>query len=840
MKDEAPYVLEWVAYHHALGFNDILILANDCTDGTDQILKRLDNLDYCTYLENIVPPHKKPHSAAMGLANAHPLVKEADFVLVLDADEFLIPKVGDNKIDDLTQLMDSEGWDALVISWRLFGSSGQVELSEELVTEKFKHCSAPKSKEGVKTLFKDPQGLHIGIHYPRSLTKNGVPIKDLSQQNWVNGSGEAINVDTLTWNNSKGRGGRDYAEIAHFMCKSLDEYMLKIFRGDGMMNSNRHGIGYWSHADQNTNTDLGFDSNNIVAMKAVLDDLKSDAELRELHDSAVKRQHIRLEGVLSKPGASELRDILKRSTDKSLSEADIERAKHIVKDLSPKDPGLAELEGLLDNSFQLSFINITTSDLPVAKKVFNTFKALSKETGDYFVHEHNFSRKSVSSIIEAIKQARFRDAHEQTVFRLFGKYKKAEIKNSWGVSSDATVVFTRSSGAIRSGYSDVLIEKNEMDHLDALSSTKGQSRSEILSDLISLGFVDDPVVSLNAYQNAHHQEPVFFFDLEQFDAHREQVHSFLVEHGFPRSARDSFDEGLERLKQKGAGKQFREKANKSFVDLDRREYGFDRFKSPVPLKVNWFRRGGTGLNFGDELGPFLVGEILERSVEMSDVADADVVSVGSVLAQTSSEAKRSGRTDHLFIWGSGLLKNQSKKIPSILTLGAVRGPRTRKLIDGDPDVPLGDPGILVSRYIKPAFSKMYRWGVVPHFTHRNKSYVKDPVSAIDDAILIDPTWDHVRVVKTISACEGIISSSLHGLIVADSYNIPCVWLDLESHKDHHFKFADYCGGVGRTLFDTISLDDFQNALRQDPKGPGFEIDPTIGDRLIEILKERFG
>lgn len=44
MKDEAPYVIEWVAYHRALGFDRIVVLANDCTDGTHEMLTRLHEM----------------------------------------------------------------------------------------------------------------------------------------------------------------------------------------------------------------------------------------------------------------------------------------------------------------------------------------------------------------------------------------------------------------------------------------------------------------------------------------------------------------------------------------------------------------------------------------------------------------------------------------------------------------------------------------------------------------------------------------------------------------------------------------------------------------------------
>jgi len=52
MKNEAPYILEWVAHHLVIGFDHIVVLTNDCTDTTNAILTRLDALGYVTFQPN--------------------------------------------------------------------------------------------------------------------------------------------------------------------------------------------------------------------------------------------------------------------------------------------------------------------------------------------------------------------------------------------------------------------------------------------------------------------------------------------------------------------------------------------------------------------------------------------------------------------------------------------------------------------------------------------------------------------------------------------------------------------------------------------------------------------
>ena len=45
MKDEGPTVVEWVAHHLAVGFTEVMVYTNDCSDGTDTLLKRLEAMD---------------------------------------------------------------------------------------------------------------------------------------------------------------------------------------------------------------------------------------------------------------------------------------------------------------------------------------------------------------------------------------------------------------------------------------------------------------------------------------------------------------------------------------------------------------------------------------------------------------------------------------------------------------------------------------------------------------------------------------------------------------------------------------------------------------------------
>jgi hypothetical protein len=89
MKDEAPYLLEWVAHHLAVGFTDLLVYTNDCTDGTVEMLRRLEEFGLAIHRDNVIPEGQKPQPSALNHAQKEPLVAASDWLLVFDADEFL-------------------------------------------------------------------------------------------------------------------------------------------------------------------------------------------------------------------------------------------------------------------------------------------------------------------------------------------------------------------------------------------------------------------------------------------------------------------------------------------------------------------------------------------------------------------------------------------------------------------------------------------------------------------------------------------------------------------------------------------------------------------------------
>jgi len=67
----------------------------------------------------------------------------------------------------------------------------------------------------------------------------------------------------------------------------------------------------------------------------------------------------------------------------------------------------------------------------------------------------------------------------------------------------------------------------------------------------------------------------------------------------------------------------------------------------------------------------------------------------------------------------------------------------------------------------------------------------------DDVLVIDVMRNPLAVFEDIDKCDLILSSSLHGIVVADSLNIRNAWIHLSDRiVGKGFKFYDYFSAIG--------------------------------------------
>lgn len=215
----------------------------------------------------------------------------------------------------------------------------------------------------------------------------------------------------------------------------------------------------------------------------------------------------------------------------------------------------------------------------------------------------------------------------------------------------------------------------------------------------------------------------------------------------------------------------------------------------MTIKLYWWRGEGalctTKQNFGDYLSPLLVEMVSGRKVEYAEPQNADMIAIGSILSR-ERKAKRWLMKRRLHIWGSGTDKS-TRNFSERHFYHAVRGSITKSQIAGKNNPPvLGDPGLLADRWWggRPKPVKKYRLGVVPHFVDQQNKRL-DELLRLDSTKLINVLSPVEDVIREIQKCDFILSSSLHGLIIADAFAIPNRRMPLSSGVISELKFDDY-------------------------------------------------
>ncbi|PWJ17392.1 glycosyltransferase family 2 protein [Jannaschia seohaensis] len=282
MKNEIPYILEWIAHHRAIGFTDFLVFTNDCEDGTDLLLDRLQARGLLTHQPNTVLK-RGPHKSALYWAREHVLFHEADWILISDVDEFVNVRSGDRMIQSLLRDLGPDT-DVVSFPWKVFGNDGVTEIEDMPVTRRFTICEPVPKRGGrrmrdVKTLFRKREAMrHFGLHRPR--------LKDEWQDRivWRSPSGADISGEmngttrwTMPWD-----GCADTAYMHHYPLRSREAYLIKKHRGRANHTDDELGLDYW----RKWNLSGGRDESLVAGVPGfaeALAALREDRQTRTLH-----------------------------------------------------------------------------------------------------------------------------------------------------------------------------------------------------------------------------------------------------------------------------------------------------------------------------------------------------------------------------------------------------------------------------------------------------------------------------------------------------------------------------------------------------------------------------
>ncbi|MFN6924046.1 MAG: glycosyltransferase family 2 protein [Tabrizicola sp.] len=295
MKNEGPFILEWLAYHRAIGIDKFIVYTNDCTDGTDSFLRLLAGKGLVEHREN---PYRetglKPQHAALEAADKEPIVSGASWVVCMDVDEYINVRVGDGTLRALFDAVPEAN--LISMTWRLFGNADIHAFDPAPIIGQFDRCAPEMARKphqawGFKTLFQN-RGLFkkLGVHRPKGL------VSSLSHQvNWVNGSGKPMpeSVYRTAWRSSLSTVGYDLVQLNHYAVRSAESFLVKRDRGRVNHVDRDQGLAYWFRMNNNAEQDR-----SIMRMLPGLQDemsrLLSDAEIRAAHEGCIAAHRARI------------------------------------------------------------------------------------------------------------------------------------------------------------------------------------------------------------------------------------------------------------------------------------------------------------------------------------------------------------------------------------------------------------------------------------------------------------------------------------------------------------------------------------------------------------------
>lgn len=214
VKNEAPYLAEWLEWHLLAGVEHFYIYDNDSTDGTKEVLKPYIDQKIVTYVvDSRYPVQLRAYSDC--------LVEhgwQSTWIAFLDIDEFLHSRAEGVSVPSiLVNLPDDCG--ALAVTWLMFGSNGNAQKESGLVIERFtkrgtwpdKHCKSIVRTSFTRGVGKDPHAFRV---------HKGFAIYD-----------ENLNKLPEEYGVMEGRTA-DVIAIAHYHVKSEEEYLARKQQAD--------------------------------------------------------------------------------------------------------------------------------------------------------------------------------------------------------------------------------------------------------------------------------------------------------------------------------------------------------------------------------------------------------------------------------------------------------------------------------------------------------------------------------------------------------------------------------------------------------------------------------
>jgi len=305
VKNEGPFLLEWIAYHQCIGVTDFLFYSNDCDDGTDTLLDALAELSHVRHLPN--PAEGRNYQMeALKDAKTQDIVTNANWVWIADVDEFPNIHVGDHSLPALIEACGNP--QTISLNFQFFANNDIETFVDRPVIAQFTRSHNPDLWGGeaaieVKSLVRQDFPLkYYGAHRPFFRDK----LKKGKRPSWTDGAGRGVPHRFLVAANPRrirrfpAAGSRVFATLNHYALRSLDSYLVKNDRGDVNRENRAFDDTYWRERNDPVWEDTSI-QRYLPALTAQMDKLKAQGNIGALHEACVAAHIARRDALLEQP-----------------------------------------------------------------------------------------------------------------------------------------------------------------------------------------------------------------------------------------------------------------------------------------------------------------------------------------------------------------------------------------------------------------------------------------------------------------------------------------------------------------------------------------------------------
>lgn len=291
VKNEGPFLIEWIAYHRSIGFDQIIIASNDSTDGTTELLNQLDFEGLVTHLYHRPRfPVRNAQRSALRALNKSCLLNNGDWLIWLDADEFLNIKIGKGNVDDLVDAIGNNL--GMTIPWRIFGDSGNKIFRGRFISNSFSLAAKEEFDPeycAIKTFFRYHRlytRYYKGVHMPRIDFQF---LSGRSHNQLLNSNGERSKQQK---SRSQLENASDFsyrlAQVNHYSVRTEKLFSYKKSRGRGnnrkslgVKRKDRHTVYFFETFNKNECVDTSILIHEQATVREIRKILKSPRVLAE-------------------------------------------------------------------------------------------------------------------------------------------------------------------------------------------------------------------------------------------------------------------------------------------------------------------------------------------------------------------------------------------------------------------------------------------------------------------------------------------------------------------------------------------------------------------------------